>query len=175
MYNRQCVLLGSHGVWIHTLGFSLLGERKQNGEQDPENYREQGQLNTHQLKLKSVTYIDFCKTIVDAYHLQAFVFLGQVNVGASRLERIGPKDGVPGWTKPLYTSTQITLLLTAEVPPLPPLEKDRGRWRQTWLSRADRLCAHHPQNEVETVLHFLTSHQMYDHTFKKCVVQQEFF
>ena len=29
--------------------------------------------------------------------------------------------------------------------------------------REDRLCAHCPQNEVETELHFLTSCQMYDH------------
>ena len=35
--------------------------------------------------------------------------------------------------------------------------------RQTWLSREDRLCAHCPQNEVETELHVLTSCQMYDH------------
>ena len=38
-----------------------------------------------------------------------------------------------------------------------------GRRRQTWLSREDRLCAHCPQNEVETELHFLTSCQMDDH------------
>ena len=37
------------------------------------------------------------------------------------------------------------------------------RLRQTWLSREDRLCAHCPQNEVETELHFLTSCPMYDH------------
>ena len=30
-------------------------------------------------------------------------------------------------------------------------------------SREDRLCAHCPQNEVETELHFLTFCQMYDH------------
>ena len=41
------------------------------------------------------------------------------------------------------------------------IEKDRRR--QTWLSREDRLCAHCPQNEVETEHHFLTSCQMYDH------------
>ena len=40
---------------------------------------------------------------------------------------------------------------------------EKGRRRQTWLSREDRLCAHCPQNEVETELHFLTSCQMYDH------------
>ena len=34
---------------------------------------------------------------------------------------------------------------------------EKGRRRQTWLSREDRLCAHCPQNEVETELHFLTS------------------
>jgi hypothetical protein len=34
---------------------------------------------------------------------------------------------------------------------------EKGRRRQTWLSREDRLCAHCPQNEVETALHFLTS------------------
>jgi hypothetical protein len=34
---------------------------------------------------------------------------------------------------------------------------------QTWLLREDRLCAHCPQNEVETDLPFLTSCQMYDH------------
>ena len=33
----------------------------------------------------------------------------------------------------------------------------------TWISTEDRLCAHCPQNEVETELHFLTSCQMYDH------------
>ena len=27
---------------------------------------------------------------------------------------------------------------------------DKGHRRQTWLSREDRLCAHCPQNEVET-------------------------
>uniref|UniRef100_A0A8K9V0N5 Reverse transcriptase domain-containing protein n=1 Tax=Oncorhynchus mykiss TaxID=8022 RepID=A0A8K9V0N5_ONCMY len=40
---------------------------------------------------------------------------------------------------------------------------EKVRRRQTWLSREDRLCAHCPQNEVETVLHFLTSCPMYDH------------
>ena len=40
---------------------------------------------------------------------------------------------------------------------------EKGRRRQTWLSREDRLCAHCPQNEVETELLFLTSCQMYDH------------
>ena len=40
---------------------------------------------------------------------------------------------------------------------------ENGRCRQTWLSREDRLCAHCPQNEVETELHFLTSCPMYDH------------
>ena len=40
---------------------------------------------------------------------------------------------------------------------------EKGRRRQTWLSREDRLCAHCPQNEVETELHFLTSCPMYDH------------
>jgi hypothetical protein len=40
---------------------------------------------------------------------------------------------------------------------------ERGRRRQTWLSRENRLCAHWPQNEVETDLHFLTSYQIYDH------------
>ena len=34
---------------------------------------------------------------------------------------------------------------------------EKGRRRQTWLSREDRLCAHCPKNEVETELHFLTS------------------
>ena len=40
---------------------------------------------------------------------------------------------------------------------------EKGRRRQTWLSRKDRLCAHCPQTEVETELHFLTSCPMYDH------------
>ena len=40
---------------------------------------------------------------------------------------------------------------------------EKGRRRQTWLSREDRLCARCPENEVETELHFLTSCQMYDH------------
>ena len=40
---------------------------------------------------------------------------------------------------------------------------EKGRRRQTWLSREDRLCAHCPQNEVETEIHFLTSCPMYDH------------
>ena len=40
---------------------------------------------------------------------------------------------------------------------------EKGRRRQTWLSREDRLCARSPQNEVETKLPFLTSCQMYDH------------
>ena len=40
---------------------------------------------------------------------------------------------------------------------------EKGRRRQIWLSREDRLCAHCPQNEVETELHFLTSCQMNDH------------
>jgi hypothetical protein len=40
---------------------------------------------------------------------------------------------------------------------------EKGRRRQIWLSREDRLCAHCPQNEVETELHFLSSCQMYDH------------
>jgi hypothetical protein len=31
---------------------------------------------------------------------------------------------------------------------------EKGCRRQTWLSK-DRLCAHCPQNEVETELHFL--------------------
>ena len=40
------------------------------------------------------------------------------------------------------------------------IEKDC--W-QIWLSREDRLCAHCPQKEVETELHFLPSYPMYDH------------
>ena len=40
---------------------------------------------------------------------------------------------------------------------------EKGRRRQTWLSREDRLCEHCPQNEVETELHFLTSCPLYDH------------
>jgi hypothetical protein len=40
---------------------------------------------------------------------------------------------------------------------------ERSRRRQTWLSSEDRLCAHCPQNVVETELHFLTSCQMCDH------------
>ena len=39
---------------------------------------------------------------------------------------------------------------------------EKGHQRQNWLSREDRLCAHCPQNEVETELHFLTC-QMYEH------------
>ena len=39
----------------------------------------------------------------------------------------------------------------------------KGRRRQTWLPREDRLCAHCPQNEVETEMHFLTSFQRYEH------------
>jgi hypothetical protein len=39
----------------------------------------------------------------------------------------------------------------------------RCRRGQTWLSREDRLCAHCPQNEVETEQHFLTSCPMYGH------------
>jgi hypothetical protein len=35
------------------------------------------------------------------------------------------------------------------------------------LSREERLCAHCPQNEMETELHFLTSCQMYDHIIDK--------
>ena len=34
---------------------------------------------------------------------------------------------------------------------------EKGSHKQTWLSREDRLCAHCPQNKVETELHFLTS------------------
>ena len=33
---------------------------------------------------------------------------------------------------------------------------EKGHGRLTWLSREDRLCAHSPQNEVETELRFLT-------------------
>ena len=40
---------------------------------------------------------------------------------------------------------------------------ERGLCRHTWLSREDRICAHCPQNEVESELHFLTYCQMYDH------------
>ena len=41
------------------------------------------------------------------------------------------------------------------------LAVEKGRCRQIWLSREDRLWTHCPQNEVETELHFLTSCQMY--------------
>jgi hypothetical protein len=40
---------------------------------------------------------------------------------------------------------------------------EKSHRRRKWLSREDRLCAHCPQNEVETELHFLTSCQMYVH------------
>ena len=40
---------------------------------------------------------------------------------------------------------------------------EKGFCRQTRLSREDRLCAHCPQNKVDTELHFLTSCQKYDH------------
>jgi hypothetical protein len=40
---------------------------------------------------------------------------------------------------------------------------EKGRRRQTYLSREDRLCTHCPQNKVETELHLLTSCQIYDH------------
>ena len=39
----------------------------------------------------------------------------------------------------------------------------KGHRKEACLSREDRRCAHCPQNEVETELHFLTSCQMYDH------------
>ena len=35
---------------------------------------------------------------------------------------------------------------------------EKVRCRQTWLSREDRLCAHSPQNEVETAPCFLTTY-----------------
>ena len=34
---------------------------------------------------------------------------------------------------------------------------ERGRHRQTWLPKEDRLCPHCTQHEVETELHFLTT------------------
>jgi hypothetical protein len=40
---------------------------------------------------------------------------------------------------------------------------ERGRRRQTWLSRENRLCAHCPQMQGEIEMHFLTSWQIYDH------------
>ena len=40
---------------------------------------------------------------------------------------------------------------------------EKGRHRQTWLSREDRLCAHCPQNYVVTELRFLTSCQIHYH------------
>ena len=44
---------------------------------------------------------------------------------------------------------------------------EKGRRRQTWISREDRLCSHCPQNEVETELQFLTSCQICDHIREK--------
>ena len=51
----------------------------------------------------------------------------------------------------MYTLSELSLAI------------EKGCRRQTWLLREDRLCAHCPQNEVETELHFLTSCQIYDH------------
>ena len=61
--------------------------------------------------------------------------------------KFGPKLSVHNGITPVQTSLAI----------------EKGHSRQTWLSREDRLCAHCPQNEVDTELHFLTSFQMYDH------------
>lgn len=44
--------------------------------------------------------------------------LGQVNIGASGLERILPEDGVPGVTKPLHTFTEVVQLFNRPVLPL---------------------------------------------------------
>ena len=38
---------------------------------------------------------------------------------------------------------------------------EKGRHRQTWIPREDRLCTHCTQNEVETELHFLTTCPLY--------------
>ena len=38
---------------------------------------------------------------------------------------------------------------------------EKGRHRQTWLPREERLCPHCTQNEVETELHFLTACPLY--------------
>ena len=38
---------------------------------------------------------------------------------------------------------------------------EKGRHRQTWLPREDRLCSHCTHNQLETELHFLTSCQSY--------------
>ena len=40
---------------------------------------------------------------------------------------------------------------------------ERGRYRQTWLPREDRLCSHCSQGVVETELHFLTACDKYKH------------
>ena len=45
---------------------------------------------------------------------------------------------------------------------------ERGRHRQTWLSREDRLCAYCPQNEVETKL-LLLSHPDLFHLSCDCL------
>lgn len=41
------------------------------------------------------------------------------------------------------------------------LAVERGRHRQTWLPREERLCTHCTQQEVETELHFLTTCLLY--------------
>ena len=38
---------------------------------------------------------------------------------------------------------------------------EKGRHRQTWLPREERLCIHCTQSEVETELHFLTTCPLY--------------
>lgn len=41
------------------------------------------------------------------------------------------------------------------------LTAERGRHRQAWLLREERLCTHCTHQEVETELHFLTTCQLY--------------
>ena len=43
------------------------------------------------------------------------------------------------------------------------LAVEKGRHRQTWLPREDRLCSHCGQGVVETELHFLTACDKYKH------------
>ena len=71
----------------------------------------------------------------------------------------GPKREYT-WAEYMTTVTKLRKALTMCRFSEHILAIEKGRRRQTWLSREDRLCV---QNEVETELHFLTSCQMYDH------------
>ena len=94
--------------------------------------------------------LSFCSVLVPIFFIQNSSEKG-LNKPTTERDPLEKSTQKPHREREMYRLSEHSLAI------------EKGRRRQTWLSREDRLCAHWTQNEVETELHFLTSCPMYDH------------